>query len=203
MFRSRSIGIALSWGVAAAVAQAGNGLQPPSSEALWPSLQARITVQASSLPAFGLAGLVGPAPTAALAGQPTGGVRGGAVFGDYYFARPGFGQFRATSGLLFGAQAGTPQWAGGAGTRLGLAVSSAAPTAVAGTDAWPTVPYLGLGFTSQAASGGWSLSADLGLVAESATSGGLRRALGVQGIDNAVRELRLSPVLQLGWRYRF
>jgi hypothetical protein len=201
MFRSPSIGLLLSLGLGAAatLAQAGTGLQPPASDTIWPSLQARIAIQSSAGPALGVSALTGPWSAAAQGS----GVRGGAVFGDYYFARPAFGSFRATSGLLVGAQGGAPQWSGAASSRLGMALNSSAWPGQPAAEPWATLPYLGVGFTSQAAEGGWSMSADLGLVAENATPGGLRRALGVQGVDNAIRELRLSPVLQLGWRYRF
>ena len=66
------------------------------------------------------------------------------------------------------------------------------------------MPYLGLGFTGAA----WrsvAITADLGLVAERpSNAGGLGRAVfGNQGMDSALRDLRLSPVLQLGVRYQF
>jgi len=198
--RGFGLGLSLGLTLAATVAHAGTGLQPPSSEALWPSLQARIAIQASVLPALSTSGM-GMGMGWAI-GQGAGDVRGGAVFGDYYFARPTFGNFRATSGLLVGAQ-GAPLWAGGAGSRLGVALHSSTPFAPAAAQTWSTVPYLGLGFTSQAVGGSWSMSADLGLVAANASPAGVRRALGVQGFDNSIRELRLSPVLQVGWRYSF
>ena len=67
------------------------------------------------------------------------------------------------------------------------------------------LPYVGLGYTGLSQKGGWGISADLGLVAEYAgTSTRPARSLfGVQGMDNAVRDLRLSPVLQVGISYAF
>lgn len=195
MFHFRAIGLCLLFGLPACSAQAAGGLLPPASESLWPSLQARIAVQTLAASEVGLLGLAGA--------RNPGGVQGGAMFGDYYFAQPSFGGFRATSGVLMGAQGGLPQLSAGQGTRLGLTVRSAAPLSAFGNDSSTTLPYLGIGFTSQATSGAWSLVADMGLVAESTSSTSLRRALGVQGLENARRELRLSPLLQVGWRYSF
>jgi len=194
-----SASLALNLVLAAPGAQAASGLIPPDSNALWPSLQARIAVQTGSSSALRQTGLSSL--------RTPGGVQGGAVFGDYYFARQSFGGFRATSGLLVGSQSGLPQLSVEAGTRLGLTVTNAASSwlsSQAGSDELAPLPYLGLGFSSQAGTGGWSLTADLGLVVENAaTVNSLRRALGVQGVENTRRELRLSPLLQVGWRYRF
>jgi hypothetical protein len=112
------------------------------------------------------------------------GVQSGSLVGDYYFAKPSYGRFRASGGLWMNQQAGSGE-------------------------GWASAPYLGLGYSSPAQWAGFSFSADLGLAAEtaaanSAASAGLGRALlGVQGADNSRRELRLSPVLQLGLRYAF
>ena len=67
------------------------------------------------------------------------------------------------------------------------------------------MPYLGVGFTGAAWRGGLEISADFGLVAERPGAAiGLGRALfGSQALDGALRELRLSPVLQFGVRYAF
>jgi hypothetical protein len=50
-----------------------------------------------------------------------------------------------------------------------------------------------------------SITADLGWVAERpGAAGQVGRALfGNQGMDSALRDLRVSPVLQLGMRYTF
>jgi hypothetical protein len=76
--------------------------------------------------------------------------------------------------------------------------------AVAG-DNPAAMPYLGLGFTGSPWHGGLALTADLGLVAERpGAAGNVGRAVfGNQGLDGALRELRLSPVLQLGVSVQF
>ncbi|MDE2146342.1 MAG: hypothetical protein KGJ24_06610, partial [Burkholderiales bacterium] len=122
---------------------------------------------------------------------------------DYVFARPRFGSFRASGGLLSGRQAGLPLARLSAG-RLGVNLIGAPAWAPAiGADAPGTLSYLGLGYDGQALHGGLTVSADLGLVS-GAGARGLRRALfGNQGLDSSMRELRLSPLLQLGLRYSF
>ena len=168
--------LCLHLGLMSAAAAAAGGLQAPSSDALWPSLQARIALQTAAMSPLSLT-------TLADGSASTRGLKGAAVLGDYFFAQPAYGSFRATSGLVLGVQGG------------------AAFTA----DTRPAAPYLGLGFNSPAGKGPFSLSADLGLVAE--TSGPLNGAgrplLGVQGSDGQRRDLRLSPVLQLALRYAF
>ena len=187
-------------------ALAANGLAVPEPEALWPQWQARIAVQTGSLSPVTLAGRPVGALTAPFHGSNSSrGLQGGAVFGDYYFARPSFGAFRASGGLLIGSQGGAPLLSTTAGTRVDLAVNGLGLNSVSpGMDAPATVPYLGLGFTGN----GWrslAITADLGLVAERAAgAGGIGRAVfGNQGMDTALREMRLSPVLQLGVRYTF
>ncbi len=173
------------------------GLQPPADDELWPSLRARITIQTAAVSPLSLSGLSD-------GGQ---GVRGGAVLGDYVFAEPSFGSFRATSGLVFGSHAGAPNtsFTAPGASRLGLTINQGRSLPTAQADPWQAAPYLGLGFSSPLGEGGFSLSADVGLVAQSVepASALLRTPLGVQGIDNQRRELRLSPLLQLGMRYTF
>lgn len=188
-------------GAAPAAAQAGHGLVAGSGDWLWPRLQARITVQTATLAPVGLthASDSGAAATRS--------VQGGAVLGDYVFATPAFGSFRATSGLMLGAPGGAPMWTAAPSARLGLTLLDLGPQAgsTGQADASSTVPYLGLGYSSDALWRSLSVSADVGLVAgRPAGFGQLGRAMfGSQGTDAALRELRLAPVLQLGVRYSF
>jgi hypothetical protein len=138
------------------------------------------------------------------------------LLGDYYFRGLRLGDagttggFRATSGLMLGAgsamlgAAGVPSRIGSGLTIGHLGLASVLPGTDPG-DVGSTRPYLGLGYTSIAVGSGLSFSADLGFVAQNpAATGGLGRALlGTQGLDAAVRNLRLTPVLQLGVRYTF
>lgn len=196
----RSLCLYLWLAASATVACAAEGLVAPSAEAVWPGWHARITLQTTALSPLSLARPLD-------GGSGARGLLGAALLGDYHFARPWFGTFRATSGLVIGAQGGAPQFTSAAGQRLGLVVnSSGTPAALAGSAEGPSVvPYLGLGFSGPAVLSGLSVSADLGLIAESsANAGGRGRALlGNQGTERALRELRLSPLLQLGVRYTF
>lgn len=129
---------------------------------------------------------VGP-HTHAWAGQS------GLLLGDYYFSGTRLGSpdraggLRATSGVLFGQRAAV----------LG------APGAVQNTvnDLWSASPYVGIGWTSISLRGGWGFSADLGLAARTG-SGGLRVSP-TQSLDDALRELRLLPTIQVGVSYAF
>jgi hypothetical protein len=189
---------------AASGAWAGDGLAVPAAETLWPQWQARITVQAASVSPLTLSRMFDAQRGAP--GAMQGGVQGGAVLGDYYFAKPSFGNFRASGGLLIGSMGGVPLLSGNAGSRLDLGISSGGGVPLyAAADSPGTVPYLGLGFTGGALRSALSITADVGLVAERpGAAGGVGRAIfGSQALDGAVREMRLSPVLQLGVRYTF
>lgn len=176
------------------LAAAGQGLVAPEAATLWPQWQARIAVQTAALSPLSLA-----RPLEA-AGQPRL-WQGASVLGDYYFASPSFGSFRASGGLLTGAQGGVPLLSTTAGPRLGLAVQAGAGL-LPGAEGPGTSPYLGLGFTGEAWHQALSVTADFGIVAERAGAAG-RALFGSQGMEGALRELRLSPVLQLGVRYAF
>jgi hypothetical protein len=116
----------------------------------------------------------------------------GVVLGDYYFSRVRLGSsnvsggFRATSGLLLNQRPSRP------------ALSSVESS----TEPWLAAPYLGLGWTGVSARGGWGLTADIGLAGRTSGSPGLR-VTGAQGLDDLLRELRLTPMLHLGVSYAF
>jgi hypothetical protein len=180
-------------------AHAAQGLSLPAADTLWPQWQARITLLTTAGGGLAMAPL-------ADSGAGATGLRGGAVVGDYVFLTPGFGQFRASGGLLSGHLGGLPVASASAGQRLGVAVQrSVAPFGRTGAEAPAALPYIGLGFSGGAGLAGLSLTADLGLVAERPEAAiGLGRALfGNQGMERSLRELRLAPVMQLGVRYTF
>jgi hypothetical protein len=191
----------LSWFAVAALcpaAFAADGLLPPQPQNVWPQWQARITVSTTTLAPVTLTG------DTALRNA----VQSGSVLSDYYFA-PGLklpasmGGLRATSGLMFGprglATSGAPARAGG------LALQNGASPLASDSSADNTVPYLGLGYTGLALKGGWGFTADLGLVAENPSGAGRvgRAIFGNQSFDSALRDLRFSPVLQVGVSYAF
>jgi len=154
-------------------ASAADGLAAPDGRVLWPQWQARLSLTGTQLVPVSLV--------------DRGGLSTSVVVGDYYFNAPGLrlpasmGGLRASSGLLSTSLRGP----------LGVSAE--------------TQPYFGIGYTGLAVKGGWGVTADLGLALENpAGAKGLGRAVfGNQGFDGALRELRLSPVLQLGVRYAF
>jgi hypothetical protein len=188
---------------------AAEGLQLPAPEAVWPHWQARITLQtaaASPLSSALSSGLiVGPRADSGSARL----LQSASVVGDYYFATPSFGSFRASGGVLMGAATGTPVSSSFGPSRLGVALNHGLGNSTLTTkSAWdyssPST-YLGLGFSAAAWRSSLAFSADVGLLSErpgGALSAG-RALLGNQGAENALRELRLSPLLQLGLRYSF
>lgn len=135
------------------------------------------------------------------------------LMGDYYFTGSLLGArrtggFRATSGLLLGPR--TQSWLGQPGLNAGSSFSIATqvfgqvaslPAAGETPGDNATVPYLGLGYTGLSLRGGWSFNADLGLVARS--PGNVVKFGRNQSLDDTLRELRLSPLLQFGVLYSF
>lgn len=173
-------------------AWAAEGLTPPAVERLWPQWHARVELQTATLSPLAESRWLGLGTD-----LPQRGLKGGAVLGDYYFANPSFGRFRASGGLMVGSQGGAFSSATAGSSRLGLSVSNLNGPA---SEAPGTVPYLGLGFTGAPTLGGFAITADVGLIAAGSVS---RALLGNQGMEGALRELRLSPVMQLGVSYRF
>jgi hypothetical protein len=174
-------------------AWAQDGLRAPD-EPSWPRWQTRLE-------------RLGPATTAqplaaADQGEATSGAR---IFGDYYLfdlgsAVDGFsGGLRAAGGLSVGARGqatGMPPGIGGSG--LGWRGRSGID---AGEQSMTTLPYVGIGVTGLSLRGGWGISADIGLAGY-----GLRPARSdpdLNAAEDVLRELRLTPVLQLGVSYAF
>lgn len=184
--RTRAALVSAACCLQSALAAAGQGLALPDEQTVWPQWHARLTVGSTQLAPVSL---LDRQPATAGAAGPASGTTTSAVLGDYYFDAPGLrlpatlGGLRATSGLL---QTGLR------GPRLG-------------DEPVDTQPYLGIGYTGLALKGGWGVTADLGLALENpAAARSLGRAVfGNQGFDSAWRDLRLSPVLQLGVRYAF
>jgi release factor glutamine methyltransferase len=189
--------IALALAALGGGAWGGSGLIAPQGDWLWPQVQVRITVQSAALSPLAGTSLAGAQ------GQATPyGIQSGALLGEVVLARPSYGIFRATSGVLLGQTAGAPLRDLALGDRIGVSLFEgvAGPQGQIATPI--TQPYVGLGYRSPEVWGGLSLSADLGFTA--AGLGGVGRALaGQQAWDLALRDLRLAPLLQFGLRYSF
>jgi hypothetical protein len=170
-----------------ATAALAEGLSAPPDVQAWPSWQARrllLTPPPMSYPAWWAGN---DATTRSGAASNT-----SLLLGDYYFSLPGWqlrqGSLRASTGLMLSTR---PL---GNGLRLGEAAETTS-----------SLPYLGLGYAGLSAKGGWTISADLGLVVENpAAAGGLGRALlGHQGLDAVLREMRFTPLLKMAVNYAF
>ncbi len=136
------------------------------------------------------------------------------LMGDYYFSRSlvgpkQLGGFRATSGLIVGSRSAAitnaPALVGGSG--FNASSRKFLTTGVSGdtlTDT-STLTYLGVGYTNLSVRSTWGFSADLGLLGQSAGSSvRLGRSYNAgPSLDDAVRELRMTPLLQLGVSYAF
>jgi hypothetical protein len=167
-----------------------------------PKLQGRVTL--------------GMGVDANMAMQPGSSGRLGAatVLGDYYFGRSSVregeaGGFRATSGVFLGSRLGI--WGGHAqaalsGSLISIERHSFSLLAADGASQEAnTVPYLGLGYSGVSLKGGWGFSADVGLMAlNPGNAVRLGRVFGGgQSLDSVLRDLTLSPTLQLGVSYQF
>jgi hypothetical protein len=207
---SRSLVALLLTGVSlSVVAQYGEsvGLKVSGADEVWPRWQGRMQV-------LGTSAWWRPAvadDTRDAAGQR---LEALSLLGDYYFLRQAAGPqaqsgFRATSGLIIGVPTNRVlSGFGQTGTGTGLA-HPALPSPAAGlaetVGTSTTVPYLGVGYTSASARGGWGFSADIGLVARSPGSAvKLGRVFsGNQPLEEMLREMRLSPLLNVGVSYSF
>lgn len=201
--KSWFLGCLLSVAIGGAVANDGHGrgLIVDPEQLAWPALQGRLHLSTEPLPSA-----VGGIDAVAV--RP----RSAALFGDYYVSRPFFGNtggMRLTSGVVtgprgavFGPGQATPPgpFAFGAVSRGGVAGSTLPDVNGESTQ---TLPYLGIGYSGSSMRGGWGFSADLGLTAQNTGSQRLIKAVMSQSIDDTLRELRLTPVLQLGVSYRF
>ncbi len=198
--RTRLFHAILVAGSLAGPAWAEGGLSVDADQVPWPRLQTRIGVAA---------GATGGTEMSATGGYSLQGAR---VLGDYYFSTgPLFGSshasggFRATSGVMLaprGPSLSMPTVPRPGGvfnvSQQGLAVAGDA-------DSGHAVPYLGVGYTGLANKGGWGFTADIGLMGLTPGAGLKfgRTAANSQSLDEVLRDLRLTPVLQVGLSYSF
>ncbi len=193
---------------AAGLAVADGGLKVSVPGGFWSDVQTQLRVNAVVLetapPRLGYAASTGWSSYAPVAAS---------VGGDYYFSKnlvddaaPPSG-FRASGALLIrppGVSLSDLAWSSRATTSLALRqpYASLADPAAQGLSA---MPYLGLGYSDYSLKTGWGFWADIGLVVQSPGNAlGMGRVVsGTQSLDDLVRELRLSPMLQLGVNYSF
>ncbi|AKJ31289.1 hypothetical protein [Caldimonas brevitalea] len=148
-------------------------------------------------------------------GLPALGLSEWSVLGDYYFRQDA--GLRATGGVLKAdkAQRAAPEERPAPAPAYGTGARSS-PTL--GFDSSSTaVPYLGMGYSGAAPSGGWGVFADVGVVMlkpkstvklGSAANGAWysnewTRREGEVDLPRALGEWRLSPLVQVGVSYSF
>ena len=187
------------WLAAPAALAQGQGLSFDDQARFGPRLQARVGINTSTALTDG----------SSVSWQQQAGV----LLGDYYFSRARLGQgqvssgFRATSGVLLGQRSlalGTPALSGTQNMVLTQLRQprSVLPGIESSSEPWAAVPYVGIGWSGVSVRGGWGVAADLGIAGRSSGSGGLRVS-GNQSLDDLLRELRISPMVQLGVSYAF
>lgn len=201
------VAVACGFGGAAMAAE-GDGLLPANDALTWPRWQGRLSVSPTLSRWQGSYGNSSEA----------GGLKVNGLIGDFYFGRALIGAshaggFRATSGLVLASSRtalwiGQPQAAVRSSTfsiERGLFPSMAPAPSDGAAESPSTVPYFGFGYSGMSIRGGWSYSADLGLIAQSPGSAvKLGRVFtGTQNLDEVVRDMRLAPVLQIGASYTF
>ncbi|RZI96808.1 MAG: hypothetical protein EOP39_28605 [Rubrivivax sp.] len=132
------------------------------------------------------------------------------LLGDYYLTSSGFsslrGGLRATGGLLMGPLS-MAQSSGGLALGSGPVAAGRRSLSLSGPDGYSLEPnanlsYVGIGYTGRVHGGGLAFSADFGLM--SGSYGGLRLGRSsAQGFEDAMRDLRFKPLLQLGLAYSY
>ncbi len=116
------------------------------------------------------------------------------------------GGLRATSGLIIGSLSGQALSGFDAdAARPGIA--SPTPTLRSALSfAQPrldSAPYVGIGYTSITPKSGWGFSADIGLAARAGATGMVGARSAAQSLDDTLREMRLTPLLNVGVSYSF
>lgn len=199
--------LAIAGHVALAHGYNGDGLVVNADEFQWPRWQGRLSMGAATPGWSNSLGTLGNA------GASVGSL---SLMSDYYLTGSLLGAkraggFRATSGVMIGPR--SQAWAGPVPGSAGGVFSvdrrlfGQAPAVLPGdasTDS-STLPYLGVGYTGLSPRGGWSFHADLGLVSLN-PSGAVKLGrvfTGTQSLDDTVRDMHWSPVLQLGVSYSF
>ena len=168
-----SVAVSLTTFAAPAFA-GGNGLVP-AADTLGSRWQARIEVD--TVPNYNLgAGIpLGPASIVQMT----------RLLGDYQLDTLRLGQ---TSGLRLTG---------------GVLLNSRLP--IVGADPRGAWPYFGIGYAGNGARGDWGFTADVGLAAQN--PGAVNRFGGVFNgrvdLNDALRDLRLQPVIRLGVTYNF
>jgi len=132
------------------------------------------------------------------------------LLGDYYLTGSGFssvaGGLRATGGMLMGPLS-LSQSSGGLALGSGAVAAGRRSLSLHGLDSYGLEPsanlsYVGIGYTGRVQHSGLAFSADFGLMSGSVAGLRLGRT-SAQGFEDAMRDLRFKPLLQLGLAYSY
>lgn len=132
------------------------------------------------------------------------------LLGDYYLTSSGItglrGGLRATGGMLSGPLS-LSQSSGGLALGSGPVSAGRRSLVVSGPGAYSLEPsanlsYVGIGYTGRVQSGSFAFSADFGLMSGNVSALRLGRS-SAQGFEDAMRDLRFKPLLQLGLAYSY
>ena len=190
----------------------GTGLQANDSSWFHGRWQARIELSQ------GASGRLHTNPYHLAAGATRSSLRGLAVLRDYYFdggdppelRLAAAGGLRATGGLVVAPRSAVSTASSRRASAYRASSQGLTGHALAGGGSNPNgdvipVPYVGLGYTDRPSRTGWGFRADFGLMAlrpQSAVKFGSALS-GAQGIDDLLRDIRLSPLIQIGVSYSF
>lgn len=132
------------------------------------------------------------------------------LLGDYYLTSSGFssvsGGLRATGGVLMGPRS-MSQSSGGLALGSGPVAAGRRSLSLNGLDSYGLEPsanmsYVGIGYTGRVQRSGLAFSADFGLMSGGVSGPRLGRT-DAQGFEDAMRDLRFKPLLQLGLAYSY
>jgi hypothetical protein len=156
-------------------------------------------------------GAVEPPSLQSAAARPSYQLASGMLMGDYYFNLDRWGLaagLRASGGMLFKGATTLSEFAMPLDVQADLPLSRpAANLSNTGpvNESLGTLPYFGLGYTRLGLWGGWGITADVGVVAWQGSTALLsgRTLSNTRNLDDAVRDIRFRPLVQMGVRYAF
>jgi hypothetical protein len=134
-----------------------------------------------------------------------------ALLGDYYLTSSGLGDtvrggLRATGGLMMGPLSVTQSGSGLTLAPQSMSLGASFAVGLRSVGNWTdrgdpnaAQPYIGIGYSGISLRGGWGFSADVGLINRNA----LRLGNSLGSVDEALRDNRLMPVLQVGLSYSY
>lgn len=138
------------------------------------------------------------------------------LLGDYYLTGSGLGGvrggLRATGGMLIGPLSLSQTSAGltlasnallGSNLAVGQRSVGLLSPGLDANDQSASLSYVGIGYSGQSLRRGWGFSADLGLMSNTSIAGLRLGRSNATGLEDVLRDMRYTPVLQLGLSYSY